>query len=106
MNMTATDNAAGQSQRFDPDRMIWRVLAELLDGPRTKYDLARPPTHCWVAASTVAKLRHVWGVAIVSETVAVPGRGGQAVAHVARYSIRDPLARQHARRLLGLESQS
>jgi hypothetical protein len=104
MNLTATATAADQAQRFDPDTMAGRVLAELLDGPRTKYDLARPPAHCWVAASTVAKLRHVWGVAIESETVAVPGRGGQAVAYVARYSIRDPLARQHARRLLRLES--
>lgn len=61
-----------------------RVIARLLQGPATSFDLERDAhDHC--ANSTVSELRRE-GLEIRSEIVPVPGYGGTR-AHVARYEL-------------------
>jgi hypothetical protein len=70
-----------------PPAKIERVLAALLDGPKTSRQLELAPVHDHVPHSTAGELRRR-GVELRSELVEVPGYGG-CLARVARYSIPD-----------------
>lgn len=76
-----------------------RVLAALLDGPRTSRQLEREPVFDHCAHSTASELRKK-GLPIITEIVEVPGYAGEP-ARIARYNSLDPTGRERALKLLG-----
>lgn len=101
---TVPSAATAGKQKQRPEPKIARVLAALIERPRTTRELERFPISDHVGHSTAADLRRL-RVEIVAERVEVPGFAGEK-AYVARYSIpehglafaREVLARMRERR--------
>lgn len=81
-----------------PPAKKFRLLAAIVDGPKTSFELEKAPVFDHCANSTVSEWRKQ-GLDIRTEMVTVAGYAGES-AHIARYSLA-PASLDRALRLLG-----
>lgn len=95
-------NHAIEPQLFAADKPTpkrLRLLAAILEGPKTSFELERAPVWDHCANSTVSELRKA-GIKILTEMVTVSGYRGEA-ARIARYSVA-PESLTKAQHMLGV----